>query len=154
MSWSGARPLFCCSSKLSARRSSVLKLKKSRRNEKTNTKANTLRGGEGFRRERGGFQSTKGEGGGGACSVKRARVAAPQSKEGGAVGESAKIKPDNRRVDISRKQPPPPPESGGGGGGFLGGLLGSLSSNAGGIASGKEHSFRQGLRGGEVCMYE
>ncbi|CBN79685.1 Presumed helicase required for RNA polymerase II transcription termination and processing of RNAs [Ectocarpus siliculosus] len=34
-------------------------------------------------------------------------------------------------------------------GGFLGGLLSSLSSNAGGIASGKEHDFRQGLRGGE-----
>ncbi|CAN0263144.1 unnamed protein product [Ectocarpus sp. 8 AP-2014] len=33
--------------------------------------------------------------------------------------------------------------------GFLGGLLSSLSSNEGGIASGKEHDFRQGLRGGE-----
>lgn len=37
-------------------------------------------------------------------------------------------------------------------GGFLGGLLSSLSSNAGGIASGKEHDFRQGLRGGEVGL--
>lgn len=36
--------------------------------------------------------------------------------------------------------------------GFLGGLLSSMSSNAGGIASGKEHDLRQGLRGGEVGL--
>jgi len=34
--------------------------------------------------------------------------------------------------------------------GFLGSLLSSLAANADGIASGKEHNFRQGLRGGEV----
>eukprot|EP00903_Cladosiphon_okamuranus_P019598 g18024.t1 len=33
--------------------------------------------------------------------------------------------------------------------GFLAGLLGSLTANAEGIASGKDHAFRQGLRGGE-----
>ena len=79
--------------------------------------------------------------------IKRARVAVPQSKGGGA-DESAKTKPGKGPVDNARKQPPP--ESGGGG--FLGDLLGSLSSNAGGIASGKEHDFRQGLRGGEVRL--
>lgn len=46
----------------------------------------------------------------------------------------------------SRAAAPAPPA----GGGFLEGLLSSLNANASGISSGKEHDFRQGLRGGEV----
>lgn len=48
--------------------------------------------------------------------------------------------------------------SGSDGDGFnLGGLLGSINSNAAGIASGKEHDFRRGLQGGvvrEYCAYK
>lgn len=79
--------------------------------------------------------------------VKRARVAASQS-ESGAVNQRANAKAGNRPVDSVRKHPSP--ESGGGG--FLGGLLGSLNSNAGNIASGKDYDFQQGLRGGEVWV--
>lgn len=83
--------------------------------------------------------------GGDTRPIKRPRVAVSQSKSG-AGNERANAKPGNHPIDSARKQAPP--ESGGGG--FLGGLLGSLSSNAGNIASGKEYDFQQGLRGGEV----
>ncbi|CAM9930375.1 unnamed protein product, partial [Laminaria digitata] len=88
----------------------------------------------------------EGERGGDKRPEKRARMAVPQSQDGAAVRESTHdAKPGHRPVDIARKKPPPESD----GGSFLGGLLGSLSSNAGGIASGKEYDFRQGLRGGE-----
>lgn len=87
-------------------------------------------------------------GGGGGNSMphpaKRGREAAPGCSIRAISGD-----------DRNRGNHPTPPvmvdgAPTGEGGGFLGGLLSSLHSNAGGIASGREHSFRQGLRGGRV----
>lgn len=91
--------------------------------------------------------------GGGERSQKRLRVAGSQPARGG-LGESgggnggsggrgtgsAKRVPTSALPNSSR-----PVNKG-----FLAGLLGSLTANAEGIASGKDHAFRQGLRGGEV----
>ncbi|CAM9371654.1 unnamed protein product, partial [Scytosiphon promiscuus] len=74
---------------------------------------------------------------------KRARVArADATRRGGTVigGSSRDYVPGSERAAAPAAA---------GGGGFLEGLLSSLNANASGISSGKEHDFRQGLRGGE-----
>lgn len=71
---------------------------------------------------------------------KRARVARPESER---ASESER---DGRDTRVVKRRSTPKPADGG----FLAGLLSSVAEHAGGIASGKEHEVRQGLRGGEV----
>lgn len=75
---------------------------------------------------------------------KRARVAAPPPRRDDAASDRS----DSRNRAGGGATRAVAPVSGAAG--FLGDLLGSLSSNAAGIASGKDHEFREGLRGGEV----
>lgn len=78
---------------------------------------------------------------------KRARVI-PRPLTRCVEGSSTNNAPRNCPADGTEKGTTPAQ----GGIGFLGDLLGSLHSHAEGIASGKEHEFRQGLRGGEVSL--
>ena len=83
--------------------------------------------------------------------LKRPRVAAGSESGRGGAGSGSGTGASKRvpsSASISTAPPPKPVKEG-----FLAGLLGSLTANADGIASGKDHAFRQGLRGGEVSEY-
>lgn len=88
---------------------------------------------------------------------KRARVVAdaslaPAAIEDGSSGSSRGGGNNKNAADKKSREKRPSSAAGGGDGRFLEGLMGSVNSNARSIASGKEHDFRQGLRGGEVGL--